>query len=822
MNHDISTNYKYQQAVLSNASMNQVSFQTVSGLKVIAQKDWCPSIFLNGNRKNEFFIKSDFLYGDIDNDDRGDKISMVEFQEKFSEYEFYIITSRSHRIAKKDNIAADRFHVLFPQAEPIFSQTELKLKLVQMIKDNAFFDKSCNDPARFFFGFDNCEVIHNDGKPFTVSVDSGKDLDFKNDDDEIFKELIADSRTGLEDFDSKQYKTDILDKKSDVLRLLRIASNRGDFDEYSNWLKLGMGLYNDGYSLSDWLDLSSPDSATDCANKWEGLTSKVSGGSLIHICRTVEPNFLKKGSLTPSRKLEIAIEKKKEAIENNTETQGLSSPFGMDQFSNAARVIYYHGDDLKFVSDSGNWSIWNKNVWVPDLFGRIKEVVKTVLEEVAVNESKFYELPETDNKDDLKKAEKRLERFLQFCQSIKTSSQINGVVEILSTSCKNNIPISETSFDSDPFIFNCKNGILDLKTGELMAHDKFRLCSKISNVEYTKDAKCDKFVSFLRKIMKGNTEVIEWMQMYFGYCLTGLPPNRMVAFFWGDGRNGKSTLVNIVSRIIGEYSVAARIETFIESNNADKINQDIVQFRGSRLITAQESSDGQRLNENRIKDMSGGDKIVGRYLYSKQDISFVNTGKMIFSTNHKPKINGTDKGMWDRIRLIPFEYHIKDDELVDRFDEMLLKEESEGIFNWIYEGLRKLMSRNFKFPVVSTIEDATQEYKDEEDRVGQFLSDRCVFAFGHSLSSADLYREYSIYCGESGIKGVMTSTRFGRDLVQRTGLERIKSNRSKNQFTVKGIRWRNESDLPEELGLEKETKYNPAEMPKELEDFGIF
>ena len=803
----LSTNNQYQRQELSSSGLSPVSFSSPKELQEIAKRDWTPGLFEGGVRKNANFKKSYFLYGDIDNDDRGDKITMNEFMKGFAEYEFYIITSRSHQKSKKDVGPADRFHVLFPLINPITDPAIIKAKLVQMIKVYPFFDKSCNDPARFFFGFDGNEVIHNAGRNFDIEI-----VEEKAEEDVM---ALFSGPTGFENL-PPEVKPDyeMRDRHNDVMALLRQAAGYGTFKDYGEWIKLGMAMKNDGFGLEEWLSLSDPDAQKDGRSKWETFNSRLTGGTLIHYCRMVDPKFMTKGSLTPEKKMEKILAKRDAGV---TE---IDRPFENSQFGNVDRVVYYKGNDIRYVSDSSFWIRWTGKVWEKSSKGHVPEMIGDVIANISHNESKFYEIPDTQDKQVIKDAEKRRDSFLAFVKASKTQGQIEAVGKILAVQNKHDIPIVETDLDKDPMLFNCANGMLDLETGRLEVHQRNYLASKISNVEFQPGKKCPKFLAFLDKVLLGKKDTINWIQQYAGYCLTGKSPNRVVAVFWGDGINGKSTLVNIISHIVGEYAIQARTETFIESGNVDKVGQDIVKFRGSRLITAQESSDGQKLNEQRIKDMTGSDVIVGRYLYSREDISFVNTGKLIFSTNHKPRISGNDRGIWSRLKLVHFGYIFNREEIIDKYHEVILADEASGILNWMLEGCQNLSKGGWKMPYAKEIDDATQEYKDEEDKIGQFLSECCVMDKRHSVNSNELYKKFQTFCEENGIRGVVTSTRFNRDLFSREGIEKKRGSNGSSKWAASGIRFKESADIAKEMS--KNVLEDAKATGLTVEDIGLF
>jgi len=784
----LSTNGLYHEAKRSSSGFKTVNFGSIAELESIVKKDWSPCIFEGGTRKKDNFEFSSFLYADVD-----EGCSIEKFGEIFNEYEYFILTSRNHQKAKPatstkmESPAQDRYHVLFPLIAPCYDVSELESKLAFLTSNWGFFDSSVKDGARFFFGNDSVQVSYNSGeKHFDILDNSYINMPF-----EPMKES----------------------KDKVILDSLKYAGQQGVLDAYSDWLAVGTALKNEGYSFEDWVYISK-----DCVDqremqfKWDSFKkSGTSAGTLVHYGRQANPALLKKGASinhtlansvydrTPSA---IATKDAREQVigQINSQISGsskIAQEFALTQFGTRDRTVYYHGEDIRYVTDRADWMVWSGSHWKSSDGNKVFSMISQTIEKVEARESMFYPYCKAGKNDppEMQQAAEKYKNFKSYITSSQTNSHVEGTEKLMRNVTE--IVTHETQYDNDPMIFNCENGIVDLNTGELLAHDPDLLCSKIGGVKYDKEAKASEFKNMLLDIMCGKQNLVDWLQEYFGYMLTGLPPDRVFAIFWGSGANGKSSLINITSHVLGSYSVVARPETFLQSDNIDKVGQDLVILRGARGIIMQETSEGQKLDAQRIKAFTGKDAIKGRYNFAKQEITFINTGKIILSTNHKPRVNGDDEAMWDRINLIAFLRVFSDAERDVDLPNRIIKNESSGVLNWMIEGCLRLKARGWKFLPTEEIDAAGEEYRKEEDKMSQFVEENCTFAGKEWLGAVPeveaklIYTKYKEWADEVGIKPV-AQVRFFKELSQ--GKEWIKKYRTNSALFYTGIRLRGENE----------------------------
>jgi putative DNA primase/helicase len=268
---------------------------------------------------------------------------------------------------------------------------------------------------------------------------------------------------------------------------------------------------------------------------------------------------------------------------------------------NAQRLVAAEGENIRYCWENKKWYVWNDKMWSKDESGAIyrkaMQTTKGMLHEAA----------------DLKDEDERtlLVAYEQKCES---ESRLNAMVSV--ARWQENVPVQLTAFDCDPMLFNCLNGTIDLKTGELLGHRRENLISKIAEVEYRPNEKCPIWLEFMDKVTGGSVELAEYLQRCVGYTLTGQTVEHALFMLYGTGANGKSTFLEILRSILGEYSQAADFSSFLASNG-QTVRNDLAKLNGARFVTASESGGGKRLDETVIKQLTGGDMVSARFLYSE-------------------------------------------------------------------------------------------------------------------------------------------------------------------------------------------------------------
>jgi putative DNA primase/helicase len=306
------------------------------------------------------------------------------------------------------------------------------------------------------------------------------------------------------------------------------------------------------------------------------------------------------------------------------------------------------------------------------------------------------------------------------------------------------IGISSEELDRNQWLLNVNNGTIDLATGKLDPHDKDNFITKIAPVDYSPKAKCPQWDKFLSQIMKGNRAMIDFLQRAIGYSLTGDMREHATFFLHGNGANGKSTFLNLIREILGDYGRQAAPELLVNKLFSTHPT-DIAELQGRRFVVAMEVDDGKRLAEAFVKQITGGDNMSARRMY-EDNIEFTPVCKIFIATNHMPIIRGTDDGIKRRITCVPFDAKFsaanQDKQLIDK-----LRTEKSGILAWAVRGCLAWQKHGLNFP--DTVKDATASYQKDMDVNGTFITEICNLGPKEKVKSERLYLRYSHWCDEN-------------------------------------------------------------------------
>ena len=309
-------------------------------------------------------------------------------------------------------------------------------------------------------------------------------------------------------------------------------------------------------------------------------------------------------------------------------------------------------------------------------------------------------------------------------------------------------------FDINKILLNVENGTLDLRTGELREHRKDDLITKIAPVVYDKTAKCPKWDRFFCQIMQGDVDMMNFLKMAVGVSLTGMVQEQLFFILYGLGMNGKSTFLDVIMHLLGDYGLSTPVDTFLTKRN-DQIPNDVARLKGARFVSAIETPEGRRLNESLIKAITGGDTITARFLHA-EFFDFRPEFKLWIGTNHKPVVKDSSFAMWRRVRLVPFNFAVSEDEKNPNLKAELI-EELPGILNWALDGCMAWQIKG-SLETPTPVKEATEAYKSDMDIVNAFLSECCVFEPTAKLKAKVLYETYKNWCDENGEKIVTQTT----------------------------------------------------------------
>lgn len=425
---------------------------------------------------------------------------------------------------------------------------------------------------------------------------------------------------------------------------------------------------------------------------------------------------------------------------------------------NANRIIQSFGNHV--IVCAGKWYVWTGKVWEPDeaaayrLGFRLSSIIKGEAEAIRKKAQ-----ANTTSIQTLADAEKIAQALDKWSAKSEMKGHLDAAFNLVRKMCH----FEASGLDANPRLLNCHNGTVDLSTGALKPHDPRDYITQLLPLDYDPAARCELWENIIRKVaQEENAEPIlsSFLQRWYGYCATAETSAQVFVVHWGDGSNGKSTVVDTVTKVLGPYAGCA--PTSMLSGKEDSPTANVTLF-GKRLVTASELNDGAPLNESFVKRATGDAQLPGRYLYGQQ-FDFKATHKIQLLTNSKPTVKGSDKGIWRRILLVPYLATFGTQAEIDQGKATTLKvpnilhsldtkEAAAGILTWIVQGATEWYRDGLRPPEIVT--GASKEYQGEQNRVEQYTTEYCEIGpdFDDFLTAGlagGLYPTYVEWCRDSG------------------------------------------------------------------------
>ncbi len=378
------------------------------------------------------------------------------------------------------------------------------------------------------------------------------------------------------------------------------------------------------------------------------------------------------------------------------------------------------------------------------------------------------------------KRKEDMDRLAKLVRDSCTMAKIQGALSFLKG--WDGFYTEAAEWDSDSWLFNCRNGVLELKTLTFKPHNPDFLCTKQAGVSYEPDIGCPQWRAHLERFLP-DANVRRQVQRSLGVALVGAVLEEKLDLWHGTGKNGKSTTQRPLLYILGDYAGVCAPNLLVASKH-ERHPAELADLAGNRLLFSSETEANRRLAEALVKQVTGGEPIKARHMYG-HFFTFERTFSTILITNHKPRILGQDNAIWRRIRFIPWNETIVDDERrpQDELVSEFVTEEGTGILNWLLEGLQD-WQENPQW-VAPEVVAATDAYRSEQDAIGGFLADFCEFGPRYVTGVSELYEAYTRWCEESGEEPLNKKV-FGTTLKSRG----IDPGRSKTTRQWVGVRLR--------------------------------
>lgn len=425
---------------------------------------------------------------------------------------------------------------------------------------------------------------------------------------------------------------------------------------------------------------------------------------------------------------------------------------------------------LLYAATNTCWYIWRGHAWQRDktdlVLGLVRYVTDRYGQEILELEEKIEQSKQDNDEEDHKVYAKAWNRKIELLKkkisALRQERGRNACIKFAHTHFGNPFAITGDEFDKNEWLLGVQNGVVNLKTGQLVPGDPAQLISKqcACNFVPLDDINMDGWMQFLADIYDSDQELIEFLQILFGYALTGLTSEHLFPFFLGRGRNGKSLLVNSLLRVLGDYAATVPCELFLKNNQPRSANQTdpgIMKLEGLRLAVSSEVEEGSRFSAQQVKRLTGGDNLEGRNPYDKELREFKPTHLNIMVGNHEPIPPTGDPAFWDRTFLIHHPVRFvkanpnpeKNERLADPDIEKKLEGMDEQILAWMVEGCLKWQKAGQKIIPPASVLKNTEEYQADADWIAQFVDACCVRDPARTTGSSALYNAFVAWYQEN-------------------------------------------------------------------------
>ncbi len=422
----------------------------------------------------------------------------------------------------------------------------------------------------------------------------------------------------------------------------------------------------------------------------------------------------------------------------------------LTELGNAERLLDAKGERLKYVPDAQSWIVWDGAAWKWDAGSGVRSMAAQLPAAIYAEGAGHIN---------------DAEYFGKWARKSQERRTIDNTVSMLSDFASVRLPLDCIDTDHLAIGFNQARQVIDLRNGATRAAVPADYITKCLSAESIGSAaKAVRWVQFLEQVFNGDVELIDWLQRFTGYLLTGSTQEQIFLFCFGHGANGKSVFIEVLKHIMGDYSRAIASETLSESKRqAGGATPDLAALIGARLVLCSETEDNTALAESLVKSLVSGDSMAVRQLYAAP-VQFTPNFKLVMAGNHKPIVRGNDNGIWRRVRLVPFGITFSQDKRDPRLLDKL-KAETPHILAWMMAGCIAWQRRGLA-DTPTTIRQATEAYQVDQDLTGRWLEE-CTSSSAHSeVATGDLYANYKAWCLDGGLKPASTIV-LGRRLSER-------------------------------------------------------
>lgn len=435
---------------------------------------------------------------------------------------------------------------------------------------------------------------------------------------------------------------------------------------------------------------------------------------------------------------------------------------------NANRMARLYGPDLRYIRETDTFIHWLDHCWVPAGVQILEYAKRTAAAVLAEGQAMLA--------SDDENIRKRGTDQVSYANRLHNLSLMKAMIELI----KPKVEIRTVELDADPMLVRVKNGVIDLRTQRYRDNRRQDLITSVCPVDYDPKAVCPTWERFIAEITCWDAELAAFFRRLVGYMLTGWTDEQLLFFFYGHGSNGKSTFIQIIQALMGSYATQINSDVLMANRSVGGPNASLAKLPGKRLVVANELPEGGRFDDMLLKSMTGGDTLVARQVYGKHEIEFTAQFSLVIIGNHKPVIHDMSHGMWRRMCLIPFAARFSAEQADPTLPARLLAE-LPGILNWALAGVAEWQEHGLKRSLPAAVVKANEEYREESDLLGEFLSG-CILQPDAYTPATALYQAFQTFACE-GNEWRMTQRVFNKKMAER-GFTKV---RRDNKAGFRGI-----------------------------------
>lgn len=700
---------------------NLVEARSAEELKEAVRFDHVCAVYRNNVRRTENFLHSDTLVMDIDNDHSEEPkewITAARLEELFGDVNFAVVPSRHHMLQKDRFGPRPRMHIYFEIAETedpgFYSGLKAALK-----KAYPFFDGNALDAARFLFGSDAEDIVWHEG--------------WETIDDEI--EPVFDAAP--EEPAPRPEKS--LDGK------IAEGSRNNTLSHFAGRALKRFGETDKAKQifLEEALKCDPPLSNEELRTIWNSalkfFRNKVSVSEDYVPAEEYDTDF--EDSLKPSDYSDVG------------EAKAFTKEYGCElRFSEATDFLRYDGE--AWIEDrqmAVGAMVEFLDLQLADADEKVEAVRQKMISGGLDKETVYAggkELEKALTKSDQLMLLFELQAALTYQRFVMKRRDYKYAMNAMNFT-KAMVAVGVDDLDRDPNLLNTPYATFDLAKGMHgdRAHDPGDLITKITACSPSEEGR-EEWEKSLDLFFQGNQDLIRYVQLIVGMAAVGKVYQEHLIIAYGGGANGKSTFWNTIMRVLGTYSGKISAET-LTINCKRNVKPEMAELKGKRLIIASEMEEGVRLNTSVVKQLCSTDEIFAEKKY-KAPFSFRPSHTLVLYTNHLPKVGANDDGIWRRLIVIPFNAKISGKSDIKNYSDYLFEKAGGYILTWIIEGAEKAIALDFKTPLPKVVQDAIEEYREDNDWLGHFISDACEVGPDFTAKSGELYQKYRAYSIQNG------------------------------------------------------------------------